>query len=335
MNWETVMAELEALQKGECVYAELSPLTQDALHGTMWGLNHRYKSVQECIEIDKHSMIESSITKIRPLLALPDIKTRRRQMPRCGVGFGTYGWKYDHKLIHEAVKDGVALIDTAEGYGYGRTEEALGKALHGLSDLPGIATKVRRDHMSSAALVSAAERSNKKLGVVPHYQLHFPHCGYSDQELGSVLVQLRRSGKIKSIGLGNCSVAMIESMQRFLSDYSGDVVHSVQVRYNLIDRRIESTLLPYCQQNGILVLAYSPLGQSFKELHKPVLDKLAKQFNSTPSQVALAWILRQPGVLPIPRTNSILHLRENIEAGYLYLSAEAIAELEEHYTRKE
>jgi diketogulonate reductase-like aldo/keto reductase len=320
---------LEALKEGKSVLS--GPFTADTLHGSMWGLNYRYTTVNDCLKKDRQRMIDYSICRVKSLLDLSDIGCRPRPLPSFSVGLGTYGWKYDYRIIEMAADLGVSLIDTAEGYGYGRVETELGKTICKLENPVVVSTKIRRDHMSQLAFRSAVDRSIGKLGISPHLQIHFPNESYSNETLGKILVDLRRSGKISSFGLGNCSVDMIESMQRFLSDYSGDVIQSVQVSYSLLDRRIESCLLPYCQARGIIVIAYSPLGQDFKKMNKPVLTEIAKRHDATTSQVALAWILRMPGVVPIPRTNDLDHLRINMEAAKLILSQEDIDELDEHY----
>lgn len=331
-NWSSILEEILYLKNDISI---LSPEALDCLYGSMWGLNYRYTPLQECISKEKNKIriLVYTIKRLKQIVRHTDITFIKREVPRCGIGFGTYGWKYDHKLIWKAIKLKASLIDTAEGYGYGVVEIELGKALKKASGSIEVTTKVRRDHMSEKALINAATRSNEKLGVIPHYQLHFPHNEYTDEQLGSILAHLRIDKKIKSIGLSNCSVDMIESMQRFLSNYSGDTIRSVQMSYSLADRRIESVLLPYCQERGIVVLAYSPLGQSFKKMYKPVLDDVGKRYNATASQVALSWLLDKPGVMPIPRTNDIKHLEENMDAENLILEQSDIEEIEDNYPR--
>lgn len=331
MRWDKIAEEVSSLLPGDV--CDVGPAAQDTLHGSMWGLNHRYSSVRDCLRNDWDAMISYSLRRIRALMQCDNITYRKRQAIQCQIGFGTYGWKYAPALIEEAVALGVSLIDTAEGYGFGRVETALGGILPGLNPVP-VMTKVSRNHMSPSALYSSALRSNEKLGVIPHMQLHYPHSGQSDAALGAVLVRLRKEGRIKSIGLGNCSVDMIESMQRFLSDFSGDVIQSVQIGYSLIDRRIESCLLPYCQDRGILVIAYSPLGQKYKTLASPLLEDVARRYGCSAPQIALAWILQKGGVVPIPRTNNINHLRMNIEANDIILEQEDVEELEGFYPIK-
>ena len=329
MRWSLILEELQALGEHKISLDEnLSDLTLDTLHGSMWGLNHRFMSLEECLENDHARVLQYSINRIKELVDSPDISFQRRKTERCGIGVGTYGWRYDERIIITAVEKGACLIDTAEGYGYGKVETELGRVLKKCGPVE-VTTKIRRDHMSPNSIHNAVKRSNQKLGVIPHVQLHFPHDKYPYTIKN--LADLRQKGLILSIGLGNCSVDMIESAQRFLSDYSGDVIRSVQVRFNLVDQRIKGTLLSYCQNRGILILAYSPLGQKFRDFCRPILQEMADKYDASPAQVALAWILGHRGVMPIPRTNNIKHLQENMEAVQLELSQEDMEELGQEY----
>ena len=329
IDWNRVLSEIQEFEGKKKTLVQLNGLAVDSLYGSMWGLNHRYMTLQEALTKDFANIVGYTICRIRRLVEIGPISFRVHKLPKIRrMGFGTYGWKYNHKLIALAVKHKL-LIDTAEGYGYGRVETELGEAL--ISYNAEITTKVSRSHMSPKALPAAAYRSRKKLGVVPHYQLHFPNNQYSDEQMGQALVGLRKLGTIQSIGLGNCSVDMIESMQAFLSDYSGDVIRSIQMRYNLADRRIERSVLPYCQKRGIAIIAYSPLGQKFSALRTTTLDRIAIQHNCTSAQIALAWVLRAPGIIPIPRTNNVDHLKDNINAINIRLTKPEIRKLNNAY----
>lgn len=328
--WLKILNELKEFNSGGFLGVEAI----DVLHGSMWGLNIRYTTLNDAIGNKGicDAIFRYSISRLERLIDMPDISFKSREADKCGIGFGTYGWKYDHGIIEKAVEFGTQLIDTAEGYGFGKTEIELGKALKNVKKKTDVATKIRRDHMHPSALKAAVLRSIKKLGQIPHLQLHFPNDKYPDEVLGRCLVDLRRSKKILSIGLGNCSVDMIESMQRFLSNYSGDIIRSVQIEYSLLNRRIESFLLPYCQARGILVIAYSPLGQSYKNFKRLVLlNEIAKTKNCETAQVALAWLLSKKGVMPIPRTNNANHLKQNLEAEKIKLNQDEIIEIENHY----
>lgn len=316
--WSKVAQELKAFRGLQ----ELSPLTLDTLHGSMWGLNHRYKTLSQAMEEDSQRILDYSLQRIQDLMEEEDFTFIQRPSSRCRIGFGTYGWKYGPEVIRIAIEHG-CLIDTAEGYGYGRVEDSLGQLLTGSEE---VATKVRRDHMSPEAIKNAVTRSRRKLGLIPHVQLHFPNNDYP-MAIKSLSI-LRSRGYVRSIGLGNCSVDMVESAQRFLSDYSGDVIRSVQVRYNLSDRRIEGALLPYCRKRGILVLAYSPLGQDFRQFMRPALEQVAEKHECSPAAIALAWILMHKGIMPIPRTNNPKHLLANLRAEDIELDSIDMQKLE-------
>lgn len=329
MDWDSVEDQLTHFQG----LSGLHPLTLDTLYGSVFAMRWRVEpgmdiSFAQAMAESGQEVVAYSLQRIRALREAPDFTFTPRQPIRCGMGLGTFGWKYDHGIIHEAVECGVSLIDTAEGYGYGRVETALGEALKECGQVE-VTTKVRRDHMSPLALGNAVKRSVEKLGLVPHMQLHYPSQKYPDAV--KRLVSCRKAGLIKSIGLGNCSVDQIEAAQRFLSDFSGDVIRSVQVRFNLLDQRVKGALLPYCQARGILVLAYSPLGQRLKDLIRPALLKVAKAHDCSPARVALAWILEHRGVMPIPRANSLAHLHDNLAAVQLRLTTEDILALAKEY----
>lgn len=327
---ESVQEDLLAFQNESCQLIDLSSFTIDTLHGSMWGLNFRYMTLEEALIKNKKAILSYSLQRINKLIDEPFFTFKRRQVPRCRVGYGTYGWKYDKEIIKLAIEK-ASLIDTAEGYGYGKVETELGKILKDSKPID-IYTKVRRDHMSPFAINNAVHRSVNKLNVKPHVQLHFPNNKYPMAVKD--LAILRQKGLIRSIGLSNCSIDLIESAQLFLSEYSGDIVNTVQMAFNMLDNRISKLFLPYCQKRGILVLAYSPLGQKFSRLKNPFLSKIARKYDATPAQVALAWILSFKGVIPIPNTNNIEHLKQNFESNDLHLYKNDVLELTNYYDEK-
>jgi diketogulonate reductase-like aldo/keto reductase len=327
IDWNIVETELLSFKGSKL--EDLSDLTIDTLHGSMWGLNHRYMTLKQALIKDKDSILSYSLKRIQGLLQESNFTFGRKKPLRCGIGFGTYGWKYDHKVIRTAIHYGACLIDTAEGYGYGVVESVLGDVLIDSKPID-VITKVRRDHMSPFSIRRAVNRSVKKLNVTPYIQLHYPNDKFPDAIKD--LAALRQKGIVKGIGLGNCSVDMIEAAQRILSDFSGDVIGSVQMPFNLLNTRIKKVLLPYCQERGITIIAYSPLGQNFKQLSSPYLIKVAKKYDCSPAQVALAWILSHDGVIPIPNTNNINHLKENLLSVDLELNRHDVMQLENYYT---
>jgi diketogulonate reductase-like aldo/keto reductase len=328
-DWNMTYNELLSFKESKIKLSQLNELTIDTLYGSMYGLNYRFMSLNEALMKNKNLILLYSINRIKLLMSTPDFTFKHKQPLQCGIGFGTYGWKYNPEIIKTAINNGACLIDTAEGYGYGKVETELGKILIESKPID-VITKVCRNHMSPFAIYRAVNRSAKKLNVIPHLQLHFPNNKYPNAIKD--LAILRQKGIVKSIGLSNCSIDMIESAQRILSEFSGDVINSVQMPFNLLNHRIKDVFLPYCQKRGILVIAYSPLGQDFKRLNTSFLKKKAKKYRSSPAQVALAWILSNLGVMPIPNTNNINHLKENLLSTNLQLDSDDIVELENYYT---
>jgi diketogulonate reductase-like aldo/keto reductase len=247
------------------------------------------------------------------------------------IGIGTYGWKYDHGIIIKALDKGAYIIDTAEGYGFGRVEKELGRIISNLSEPVSnkISTKISRNHMIGVSFIRAARRSKEKLGIRPHYQIHFPNQKVSDDSIVDFVKYLMDKKIIRSIGLGNCSADMVCSLIRKFSSEKIKI-RTVQIRYNLSDRRAESVLIPICKQNNIKIIAYSPLGQRFGSIKKPVLARMAKSAGATESQIALSWIIAK-GAIPIPRTNNIRHLNENLDSKNIELSIDQIKELDSAY----
>lgn len=330
LDWFSVLQELHSLKESSFDLDKLQGLTLDTLHGSMYGLNYRYMSLETIFEneSDKNAIISYSIKRIKQLIDTPAFTYKKRPLERCLVGVGTYRWNYDESIINNALDWGVSMIDTAEGYGYGKVEKKLGEILLEHSGEAQVFTKIRRDHMSPQAITNAVYRSMDHLCIKPHVQLHYPNDKHPDAVLN--LADFKNKDLIKSIGLGNCSIDMIEQAQQTLSNTSGVVINSVQLPFSLLNRQ-SKLAIEYCTQRGILIIAYSPLGQDFHKLNTKYLQKVAKKYDATPAQIALSWVLSHPGVLPIPQTNNVSHLRENIEANELYLEDEDFINLQNYY----
>ncbi len=331
ITWTAVHRELSGLRRAIDL-AGLSPEALDTLWGSLWALNYRYTTVGSFVaDHGLDPLVKPALIRLQCLTNDPSVVWPKTVFSdHRKVGLGTYGWKYGPEIITAAIKYGVDLIDTAEGYGYGRVESALGKALVGLGRMPEIATKVSRNHMSYRAVYRAGERSYARLGVASHYQVHCPNAAVPLQATLRGMLLLHNRGLIQSFGMSNVSVDILEAAQQILSS-QGETICSVQLRYCLSDRRIESWVLPYCQRYGIRVLAYSPLGQDFLALRlggNRIVGKIAKACGCTEAQVALAWLWSRAGVVPIPRTNSVRHLRENLDARTIVLSNNHVKLLE-------
>jgi diketogulonate reductase-like aldo/keto reductase len=220
---------------------------------------------------------------------------------------------------------GLTLIDTAEMYADGATEELVGEAIRGRRDEVFLVSKVLPQHATRRGTIQACERSLGRLGTdrLDLYLLHW-RGGVPLEETLDAFHVLQRTGLIRHWGVSNFD---LQSMQELVSLPRGSEVTTDQVLYNLTRRGIEYDLLPWCRERGLPVMAYSPLEQG-QVSHQTVLDAIAAGHAATPAQVALAWVLRQPGVIAIPKASSPDHVMENRAALDLQLTTEDLAWLD-------
>lgn len=222
---------------------------------------------------------------------------------------------------------GMTLIDTAEMYGEGGAELVVGEAIASRRSEVYLVTKVYPHNANLEGTQAACERSLKRLKVdcIDLYLLHWPGC-FTLDETFDAFEALKKAGKIKEYGVSNFD---LEGMQDAVDC---GAVATDQVLYNLMKRGIEFDLLPWCRQQGMPVMAYSPLESTGREqaalLGNPGLLAVAEAHGVTPAQVALAWVLHQEGVIAIPKAVDPVHLRANRAAADIRLSAEDLAALD-------
>jgi aryl-alcohol dehydrogenase-like predicted oxidoreductase len=249
------------------------------------------------------------------------------------------------KAMERAVEMGINLIDTAEVYGDGHSEEVVGRAIKKVGrDSVFIATKVAGYHQRAADVRKACAASLKRLGVreVDLYQVHWPDpwSQVPMRETMKALEALHRSGKIRHIGVSNFAVRDLEDARSHLSRTD---IASNQVRYNMLQREVEAEIVPYCRREGIAILAWSPIGKGVlsgkylqgkrpkdrvraeEDLFKPAnlraaaplvreLRRVAHSRGKTSAQVALAWLRRNRHVVPIPGAKRPDQAEENAGA---------------------
>lgn len=244
------------------------------------------------------------------------------------VGLGTYLYTGGPGPLRRGLESGALFIDTAEMYG---TEPEVGEAVRGMRDRVFLATKVSPEHFRPDDVRRALDASLQKLGVdqVDLYQLHFPNPQVPIADTMGALARLVDAGKIRFCGVSNFSVAQLREAQNALGKHP---VVSNQVRYNVIDRTIEADVLPYCQENGIAIIAYSPLSKSLSRIldcdPTGVLTELARETGKTAAQIAINWCLCQEGVFAIPKANSVEHILENCAASDWRLTGEQLGRLD-------
>jgi diketogulonate reductase-like aldo/keto reductase len=249
-------------------------------------------------------------------------------MPVFGLGtwrMGESGRRRTDEL--DALKYGLELgypmIDTAEMYGEGVAEEIVGEAIKGRAK-PYIVSKVYPHNASRAGTVAACERSLKRLGLerIDLYLLHW-RGGARLDETFEAFHRLREAGKIADFGVSNFDRGDMEDAARLDKGLTG----SNQVLYCLSRRGPEFDLLPLLRKRSIPLMAYSPLDQGGL-VAKPALKKLADEVGCTPAQLALAWVLAQPGVVTIPKSSSRERVKENFGALEVKLSPKILADLD-------
>jgi diketogulonate reductase-like aldo/keto reductase len=220
---------------------------------------------------------------------------------------------------------GMRLIDTAEMYANGAAEELVGEAIAGRRNDVFLVSKVLPTHATRHATIAACEGSLRRLHTdrLDLYLLHWRSSVPLQETLGA-FAALVDAGKIRSWGLSNFTVS---DMQEVVSLPGGRAVTTDQVLYNLRRRGIEYDLLPWCRQRGLPMMAYSPIEQG-RLLSHPVLQRVATSHNATPSQVALAWVLRQDGLTAIPKAATPAHVRENRAALDVHLTHQDLALLD-------
>ncbi len=255
-----------------------------------------------------------------------------RQVPALGQGTWNMGEDLarrqdEIRALQMGLDLGMTLIDTAEMYGEGGAEEVVGEAIASRRSEVYLVTKVYPHNADLEGTQAACERSLKRLKVdcIDLYLLHWPGC-FALDETFDAFEALKKAGKIKEYGVSNFD---LEGMQDAVDC---GAVATDQVLYNLMKRGIEFDLLPWCRQQGMPVMAYSPLESTGREqaalLGNPGLRAVAEAHGVTSAQVALAWVLHQEGVIAIPKAVDPVHLRANRAAADIRLSTEDLAALD-------
>lgn len=261
-------------------------------------------------------------------IALPGGET----IPALGIGTWNIGdtrkTRGDEMAALQMAADlGMTVVDTAEMYGDGAAEELVGEALADRRDEIFLVSKVLPQHATRRGTIAACDGSLRRLKTdrLDLYLLHWRGRVPLDETL-EAFATLERDGKIRHWGVSNFDVDDMDAIAA-LAKRAGAWVATNQVLYNLTRRGIEYDLLPWCRTREIPMMAYSPLEQGRLVRHKAV-KAIADRVRATPAQVALAWVLRQPGVMAIPKASHIERVRENGGALDIVLAPDDLAELD-------
>lgn len=261
-------------------------------------------------------------------VSLPDGET----VPALGQGSWGLGENRARRAeeiaaVREGVALGMTLIDTAEMYGEGETESFLAEALAGLRDRVFLVSKAYPQNAGRGRLARACEQSLRRLNTdrLDLYLLHW-RGNVPLGETAAAMQSLQRDGKIRHWGVSNLDT----DDMRELENEGGGACAANQILYNLARRGPEFDLLPWMQARKMPLMAYSPIEQG-RLPAKAALKTIAERHAATPLQIALAWVLRRPDAIVIPKASRLDHVRQNRKALDIVLSEEDLAAIDEAF----
>lgn len=256
------------------------------------------------------------------------------RLPFVGQGMGIGGHlaanaKYTiahERSIMRGLELGMSFVDTAAIYGRGQAEELLGNILlHSKQrEQVVVATKFSPEDNAPQSARRALEKSLRRLNseYVDLYQMHWPNPLVPFEETIGAMVSFIKEGKVKSIGLCNCSLKQLKFAQKIAAPIK---ISTVQVEYNLFDRSVELQMLPYCAMHNMVLVGYSPLlqgGIANGVKQRACLEALANKYGCTPAQLTLRWLVEHKPVIVIPNSSTILHVEENAASADLDIEQE-------------
>ena len=242
------------------------------------------------------------------------------------MGEGRESAEKEAAALRLGLELGMTLIDTAEMYGEGGAERVIARAITGRRDSVFLVSKVYPHNASRRGVPAACERSRQRLGtdVIDLYLLHW-RGSIPLAETVEAFEALRQEGKIRYWGVSNFD---LDDMAEVAALPHGGDCATNQVLYNPNTRGIEFDLLPWCEQHRMPIMAYSPVGQGGSLLKSRALGEVARRHGATPAQIAIAWSLRRPGVICIPKSSDTEHVQQNAAAADIQLTADDLAQID-------
>jgi diketogulonate reductase-like aldo/keto reductase len=258
-----------------------------------------------------------------------------RAVPRLGQGAWRIGEQNTRRqseiaALRAGIDLGLTLIDTAEMYGDGRSEELIAEVISDRRDEVFVVSKVLPQNATRAGTMAACERSLKRLKTdyLDLYLLHWRQSEPLDQTL-EAFTRLQSAGSIRAYGVSNFDR---DDLEEAAALDGGANVAANQVLYNLEHRGIEWDVVPWCRERKLPIMAYSPLGSGGQTLRRLLGDRalraVAERHSATPAQIALAWVLRHPDIVVIPKAGTPQHVRENQRALEIELGDDDLRELD-------
>ncbi|MBP1964163.1 aldo/keto reductase [Paenibacillus aceris] len=265
------------------------------------------------------------------------------------IGQGT--WKFGEdknkekdeiEALRYGIANGLTLIDTAEEYGNGGAERIVSKAIQDIRNDVFLVTKVSAKNCSYKGVLRAAEASLERLKIshIDLYLQHWPSQQHDLSETMGAMAELVSRGLVKYVGVSNFSTQLMQEAQYHLG--SVPLVCN-QVAYHLNDRSIENQILPFAKKNGVTIMGYSPFGyaphvfgmKGFPPVGshgRMVLELIGAKHGKTVYQVALNWVLRQEGLVTIPKAANKAHIFDNLSAIGWELDKDDLSQIESNFT---
>ncbi len=253
-------------------------------------------------------------------------------------GFREADYKNDKKeilAIKKAIELGYTHIDTAELYGAGHTDELIAEAIKDFDRSKIIITsKVFKTNLKYDDVITSCKKSLERLKTdyIDIFLIHAPNPDIPIEKTMKAMDYLVEQKMIKYIGVSNFSVEQMKEAQK----YSKNKIVVNQILYNLVIRdkynsfvNMESEIIPYCQENNIVVMTYRPIERGFLLETESILDELSEKYNKTKAQIAINWLISKKWVITIPKSTNIEHLKENIGSVWWSMSKEDLKKLDE------
>jgi diketogulonate reductase-like aldo/keto reductase len=257
-----------------------------------------------------------------------------RAVPAIGMGSwnlgqGRHPASAEEAALRHGLDLGLSLIDTAEMYGDGRSETLIGNAIAGRRDDVFLVSKVYPWNAHPGTMETSCEASLTRLNT-DHLDLYLLHwrSGPLSNALIDTFEKLKAAGKIGAWGVSNFDA---DDMEELAALDGGSQCATDQVLYNVSSRGTEFSLHPWCRENSMPLMAYSPLGSGSDLLQQSVLQDIADAHQVTPATIALAWAIREDHVIAIPESGDIAHIEENAKALTLSLRPEELAMIDDLY----
>jgi diketogulonate reductase-like aldo/keto reductase len=276
---------------------------------------------------------------LRVVVSVPPIRKTKLSGGESVVVLGQGTWrmgedkskrKNEVAALRTGIELGMTLIDTAEMYANGGAEKVVGEAIAGLRDQVCVVTKFYPQNATRERMAAACDRSLRRLDIeqIDLYLLHWR----GDVPLAETLAgfdDLLEAKKIRYGGVSNFDVDDMDELARLKGSLERTVTD--QVLYNLERRGIEWDLLPWMRKSHRPIIAYSPVEEGLLVNRHPVLTRIAERHDATPAQVALAWVIRDDGVIAIPKAAEGKHVRENRGAADIKLTKRDLGELDKSF----